>query len=335
MFIKNLIICMKMNSRILRNFAVIMAIVVISVANLYGQDRNDVIKAYNEGAKATQTDVKAAIAAFENVITLADKVGETASDLKQQAIKVLPGLYVKVASSAASEKKPATEIIKAAKAAQVIADKYANATAKENAGKVLVQGYYAMGTDFFTKKDYPNAVLAFDSLLAINPGFNTAIFNKALIYKSQNNIASFEQTIDAYIEKMKAANDADKTKQASTMALEYFRAAGSKANQANNLDEAMNLLTKATKYGDDKDLFYYMADVYNKQKNFDSGATYAQKGLDLETGAPEAKAKFYFQLAMAQAGKGQTAEACATFKNSMFGPFAEPSKVQRNNLKCK
>jgi len=123
-------------------------------------------------------------------------------------------------------------------------------------------------------------------------------------------------------------------KQASTMALEYFRAAGSQANQANNLDEALSLLNKAAKYGDDKDLFYYFADVYNKQKNFDSGAEYARKGLAMETGAPEAKAKFYFQLGLAQAGKGQNAEACASFKNSMFGAFAAPSKAQRTNLKC-
>jgi predicted Zn-dependent protease len=134
---------------------------------------------------------------------------------------------------------------------------------------------------------------------------------------------------------VKSSNDSVKVKQASKLALEYFRATGSKANQANNLDEALNLLNKASKYGDDKDLFYFYADVYNKKKDFDNGASYAQKGLDLEAGAAEAKAKFYFQLAMAQAGKGKTAEACASFKNAMFGPFAEPSKVQRTNMKCK
>jgi predicted Zn-dependent protease len=96
----------------------------------------------------------------------------------------------------------------------------------------------------------------------------------------------------------------------------------------------MVLLNKAAKYGDDKDLFYFFADVYNKQKNFSSGAEYAQKGLDLETGNTEAKAKFYYQLAVAQAGKGQTANACASFKNAMFGAFAEASKAQSKNLKC-
>ena len=324
---------MKMNLGMFRNLAGIL-VVTIFTTNLYGQERNDVIKSYNEGAKAMPTDTKAAIAAFENVVSLSDKVGETAADLRQKAVQVLPGLYVKDASSALNEKKPATEIIKSAKVALKAAEKYGSAPNKENAGKILVQGYYLMGTELFLKKDNENALLAFDSLLAINPGYSSAIYNKALIYRSQNNMVSFEQSIDLFIEKQKDVNGGEKAKQASVVALEYFRAAGSKANQANNLDEALTLLNKAAKYGDDKDLFYYFADVYNKQKDFDKGALYAQKGLDLETGAAEAKAKFYFQLAMAQVGKGQTADACSSFKNAMFGPFAEPSKVQRKNLKC-
>jgi len=318
----------------MRKIAWILAVSAMIVTNINGQDRNEVIKYYNEGAKAMQTDPKAAIVAFETVVTLSDKVGETAADLKQKAVQVLPGLYVKVASGTLTEKKPAAETIKAAKTAAKAAEKYGSTTNKENAGKILVQGYYNMGTEFFTKKDYENALKAFDSLLVINPGYTAAIYNKALVYRSQNNAVAFEETIDSYLSKLDTLKDAEKAKQASTMAIEYFRAAGSQANQANKLDDALNMLNKAAKYGDDKDLFYYFADVYNKQKNFDSGAEYAQKGLALESGAAEAKAKFYFQLGLAQAGKGKTADACASFKNAMYGAFAEPSKAQRTNLKC-
>jgi tetratricopeptide (TPR) repeat protein len=323
-----------MNMNKMRKIAGILVVSALIVTNINGQDRNEVIKYYNEGAKAMQTDPKAAIVAFETVVTLSDKVGETAADLKQKAVQVLPGLYVKVASGTLTEKKPAAETIKAAKTAAKAAEKYGSTTNKENAGKILVQGYYNMGTEFFMKKDYENALKAFDSLLVINPGYTAAIYNKALVYRSQNNAAAFEETIDSYLSKLDTLKDAEKAKQASTMAIEYFRAAGSQANQANKLEDALNMLNKAAKYGDDKDLFYYFADVYNKQKNFDSGAEYAQKGLALETGAAEAKAKFYFQLGLAQAGKGKTADACASFKNAMYGAFAEPSKAQRTNLKC-
>lgn len=323
-----------MKIRMLRNIMTFISVSVISGASLIAQDRNEVIAAYNEGAKSMQTDVQAAIRSFEKVVTLSDKVGESVNDLRQKAVQVLPGLYSKVAANAINEKKPGPEIVKATKAAVAAAEKYGNPSSKESAGKLLVQGYSIMGTQLFTKKDYENALKTFDTLLTINPDYTTAYFNKALIYRSQNNANAFEETIDKYLEKLKSINDTVKAKQASNLALEYFRAAGSQANQANKLDEAIGLLTKAAKYGNDKDVFYYFADVYNKQKKFDNGAEYAQKGLDLEKGNVEAKAKFYYQLATAQAGKGETAKACTSFKNASYGAFAAASKAQRTNLKC-
>ena len=303
-------------------------------ANLNAQVRSDVITVYNEGAKAVPTDTRAAIEAFEKVIVLSDQVGADAADLKEKAVKVLPGLYYKLAAVALNEKKPASEIIQASKTAIAVSEKYANESNKEKAQKLLVQGYNSMAAGFFAENDYNNALISFDSLLQINPGYLSAYYNKALVYIKQDNADAFEGTIDLYLEKLKSVNDTDKIQNASTMALEYFRSAGSKANLANKLDDALVLLNKSAKYGNDKDLFYFIADVYNKKNNFDNGAEYAQKGLDLETGDANAKAKFYYQLAVAQVGKGQTAEACASFKNAMYGPFAEASKAQRTNLKC-
>ncbi|HAX92968.1 MAG TPA: hypothetical protein DCY25_03305 [Bacteroidales bacterium] len=323
-----------MNEKIMRKLAGTFLVAFAAVWMLNGQERNDVIKFYNEGAKVLQTDVPAAIAAFENVVTLSEKVGESANDLKAKAVQVLPGLYVRAANNAIKENKSTAEIIKAAKMATAAAEKYNNAAGKDNASKIMVQAYNKMGTELFTQKDYDNALLAFDSLLAINPDYSNAIYNKALIYRSQNNSAAFEETIDMFLGKLEAGKDDQISKQASTLALEYFRAEGSQASQAEKLDEAIELLTKAAKYGEDKDLFYFFADVYNKKKSFDSGIEYARKGLALETGAADAKAKFYFQLGLGQEGKGQTAEACASFKSAMFGPFAEPSKAKRTNLKC-
>lgn len=297
------------------------------------QTRNEVVEAYNQGAKLAQSDVPGAIAAFEKVITLSDQVGETAADLKQKAVQILPGLYLKQASDKINQKKSGPEVVKAAKEAAAAAEKYGNQAQKDNAQKLLVSSYNQLATSYFTQKDYDNAIATFDSVLAINPDYLTAIYNKALIYRAQSNIEKYEETIDLYLGKL-GPNDAERGKQASQSALEFFRAAGSQANQKDNLDLALTLLTKAEKYGEDKDLSYYFADVYNKQKNYDKGIEYAQKGLSMETGTAEAKAKFYYQLAVAQAAKGQTAEACESFRNAMYGPFAEASKAQRTNLKC-
>ena len=312
-----------------------LVVLVLSTTTIHAQGRKDVIKAYNDGATSVQSDPQAAIKAFENVVTLSKQVGDSVADLRQKAIKVLPSLYYNVASDALTAKKPAAEIIMAAKKAVAAADKYENPSTKQNANLILIKGYNNLAGEYFSKDDYKNALASFDSVLVINPDYASTIYNKALIYMKQGNSDDFEKTIDLYITKMKPGADDARIKQASTLALGYFRAAGSKADQANKLDESLGFLNKAAKYGADKDLFYFFAEVYNKQKAFDKGLEYAQKGLALETGAEESKAKFYFQIALAQEGKGQTAMACESFKNATYGVFAAPSKAKRANLKCK
>lgn len=302
--------------------------------SLFAQERNDVIKAYNAGAQAIKDNLPAAIAAFEEAVALAEKVGESANDLKEKAKGVLPGLYVRVALNSLNEKKPAIETVSAAKRALSASEKYGNPTAKENAIKILIQAYNTMTIDFFGNKDYDNALKTTDSVLSLNPDYITAFNNKALIYRAQGNSEAFDQAIDLLIQKSRNANDTARIKQASSMALEYFRALGSQSLKDNKPDDALAYLNLSAKYGDDKDLFYFFADAYNRKKDFDKGEEFALKGLALEAGTAEAKAKFYFQLATAQLGKGKNSEACESFKNSMYGAFAEASKAQRTNLKC-
>ncbi|MFN8239441.1 MAG: tetratricopeptide repeat protein [Bacteroidales bacterium] len=255
-----------MTSRLLRRSTGIILLLLGMVFIAEAQDRNAVIQAYNEGAKAIQTDAPAAIKAFENTIALADKVGESAADLKQKAQAVLPGLYQKVAAAAINEKKTTPEVLSAARAAMKVSEKFGTQAQKDNALKIMAQAYGVAGSAYFSKNDYANAIAAFDSVLAINPASVGTIYNKALVYMKQNDAKSFGQTIDTYISKVKEANDEAKVKQASTLALGYFRGEGSKANQAEKLDDAIANLDKAASYGEDKDLYYYYADVYNKKK---------------------------------------------------------------------
>lgn len=326
---------MKMKHRNVIKTACLLIVVIFSTCAIKAQGRDDVVNAYNEGARVVKTDPMAAIKSFEKVISLSEQVGDSAADLKDKAIKVIPSLYYNIAANAYTGKKPTAEVVKAAKTAIASAVKYDNESMKKNADNLLVKAYSRMAGEYFSKNDLTGALATFDSILMINPDYSAAIYNKALIYVKQGNSDDFEKTIDQYIDKMKAANDTARVKQASTMALEYFRATGSKADQADKLDEALGFLNKAAKYGDDKDLCYYFAEVYNKQKDFDKGLEYARKGLAMEPGSAEAKAKFYFQIALSQEGKGQISEACESFKKASYGVFAAPSKVKRANLKCK
>ncbi len=324
-----------MNGVVLKKIAVVILAFAGLHVNLQAQEKNEAIKAFNESVELMKADPVSAIGAFENCIRICEQVGDSANDVKEKAIKVLPDLYYQKASDLLLMDKKINESIQASKVALSVANKYDSPKTVENTQKIMIQAYSAMGSAYFSNNETDKAIQAFDSALAINPDHQASIYNKAMIYRKLNNTAKFGETIDLYISKLSPDNDAAKIAQANKVALDYYRVAGGKANQSNKLAEALDLLNISLKYGTDKDVYYHFASIYNKQKKFTLAAENAQKGLDLETGTPEAKAKFNYELAVAQVGKGETANACETFKNSMYGPFMEASKAQRTNLKCK
>ncbi len=311
-----------------------MLILALFSVDLPAQERNDAIKAFNEGVTTMKDNPAGAIVSFENCIRIAEEVGDSADDIRQKAISVLPGLYYQQAYNLLLVEKKVPESLIAAKKSLDVAEKYNSTTVKENTQKLMIQAYTSMASSYFSKNDFPNALLAFDSVLMINPSHLTSLYNKALIYNRQGNTPEFTKSIDLYLEKLKDAGDTTRIGQANKIAIDYFRAAASKANQANDLENALTMLTTASKYGNDKDVYYYFAAVYNKQKKYSEALENARLGLAMETGSAENKAKFYYEMAVAQVGRGETNNACESFKNAMYGPFLEASKAQRTNMKC-
>ncbi len=304
------------------------------IVSLHAQVYNDAAIAYNKGVATFTTDVDSAIFYFEDCLRICDVLGDTAIGIKMQASQVLPNLYFQKAYNLLTTDKNIDGALKASKKTMEVAKKYDDATTIDKTEKLMIQAYATMGSTYFSNNEPEKAISAFDSVLAINPDHLTALYNKSLTYKKMNNPDKYGEAIDIYLEKLKAAGETAKAEQASRSALEYFRGLASKANRDNKLTEAIELLNTACKYSEDKDVYYYYAAVYNKQKKYADAAINAQKGLDMETGTPEDKAKFYYELGVAQAGKGDTANACNSFKNSMYGTFLEASKGQRTNLKC-
>jgi len=302
--------------------------------SMFAQDKNDAIKAFNESVNLMKTDPVSAIESFENCIKVCEQVGDSANDIKSKAIKVLPDLYYQKASDLLLVDKKINEAISASKKATAVANKYEDTAVVESVKKIMIQAYSSMGSSL-AATDADKAIVAYDSALAINPHHQASIYNKALIYRKTNNAEKFGQTIDLYISELKPDQEEPKISQANKIALDFYRSAAGKANAANKTADALSMLNTSLKYGTDKTVYYYFADIYNKQKKYADAALNAQKGLDLETGDAEAKAKFYFQLGLAQKGKGDTVAACGTFTNALYGQFAAPAKAERTNLKCK
>jgi tetratricopeptide (TPR) repeat protein len=315
----------------LKTLAGIFVLAAFFTTGLKAQSKNEAIEAYNQGVNLMKTDIQGAISSFEKSIQISEQVGDSAVDIKDKASSVLPDLYYQKAYKAYSEKNYAAAIA-ASKATSSVAAKYNNDKTKGRAETLLNQLYLVQATNYFNNNQNELAIASFDSALLINPDNSKALLNKALVYRKMNNSALFGETIDKAIEK--AGNDTVQAAQSKKLAVDYYRLAGTKANTAKKYDEAITSLNTAIKYGQDKDVYYQLANVFNKQKKFDDAAASAQKGLDLETGDATAKAKFFWELGLAQAGKGDKESACGSFKSSSYGQFLAPSKAQLTNLKC-
>lgn len=315
----------------LKKLTGLIAAAFIFTVGLQGQSKNEAVEAYNEGVGLMKTDVQGAITSFEKSIQISEQVGDSAADLRDKAIAVLPDLYYQQAYKSYTEKNIPLAI-STSKSTISVAEKYQNEKAKERGTNLLTQLYMSQGSASFQSKQYEKAASAFDSALIVNPEYYKALLFKAQVYLKIDNKDLFTENIDKFIEK--ATNDTAQLPIAKKMAIDYYKSAGSKANLAKKYDEALELLNKATTYGEDKDIYYQLANIYNKQKNFNEAAEKAQKGLDLETGAASNKAKFYYELAVAQAGKGDIDNACSNFKNAQYGTFLTPAKAQMTNLKC-
>lgn len=315
-------------------FCAIAGLLIFAATSLQAQvTKKEAADAYNQGIAILSTNPAAAIDSFERSIKLATLVGDEANDIKEQAGKVLPGLYYKKVVKLTNDKK-FEEAIAACKQTISTSEKYGNDNVKEETKKVMVQVYTNLANNLTKANDQENAIKNYDSALAINPNYTKAIFYKAVVYTKLSDTPKFSETIDLAISKAKADNDTTFSKQMEKVARDFFKNSGVKSNKAKKQAEAISYLNTSQKYGLDEDVYYNLANIYNSQKKYADAAVNAQKGLDMiPTATPEAKAKFYYELAVAQLGKGDT-NACSNFKNACYGVFTAAAKAQMTNAKC-
>jgi len=305
----------------------------LAAVAIQAQTKYEAAATYKNAAELFSTNYIAAIDSFEKCIKICEIVGAEADEVKSGAVKVLPGLYQKKMISLTNDKK-FPEALLASKKTMEVAEKYQDAAVAENVKTAQVNLYTGLGFNLQKAGDNASAVLNFDSALVINPNFTKAIFGKALSYMRTGESPKVIENIDLAM--VKAGSDSVTFKQYQKTARDYFKGAGLKSKQAKKATEALDNFNTSLKYGEDKDVYYNIANINNSQKKYDIAILNAQKGLALETGADDAKAKYLYELAAAQAGKGMVSEACGNYKSAMINKqFEAACKAQLTNLKCK
>jgi tetratricopeptide (TPR) repeat protein len=299
------------------------------------QTKDDVINAYNEGAELAKTDTKGAIDQFNLVHQMALTVGTESDDIRILIETQLPVLQLKYANELYKARNIAEAIpnyIIAKELAQEVGD---TATISKTTD-IIPKLYLQQGNDLYKNGDLENALVNLDKALEFNPEYAKVYLSKGLVYKKQDNIPAMLEAMEKAIEFGEKTNDEKTVTSAGNVIRDNYLMNAQKEINEGNFAEAIVLLEKARLYGEPKaGIFYLLAVSNNKLSKWDDAIVAVNNGLPVEEDTPEAKAKFYFELGNAYVGNGNTSEACAAYKNALYGKNMEAAKYQIETvLKC-
>ncbi|HAQ64938.1 MAG TPA: hypothetical protein DCR43_03650 [Bacteroidales bacterium] len=305
---------------------------IVAVASSFvatAQTMDDAGASFNNAVKLIETDVNGAIGAFKSTITICDKVGTDADELKKQSMAQIPGLYYRLVLKS-NEEKDFQGAIDGCQPALEAAGAYNDEATKTAVEKLLPQLYLALGLEQFKVKDYTNAEVSFSKSLELDPGNLQTMDFKMKVYGVTDNLSKLSETFDAMV-----AIDANSpfVAKGKEFAAKRYGYAGAKALKGKNYTEAADLLSKATTYSEDAKTYNYLGIAYNSIKKWDNAIMAFNKAIELET---KDKSDLFFQLGTALQGKGDNDGACEAFKKVTTGPNVKGAEYQiKQVLKCK
>ena len=263
-----------------------------------------VIAKFNEGAaKVNSGDFKTAIADFDEVIILAEKLGDEANDLKTKSQAQLPVLHYQVANALINQKKYEEAIPELEKAVE-LADLYNNnQVTKEKALKFLPQLLTGVASQKYKEKNLAVAIENFDEAIKYDANYSKAYLGKGKVFSDQSKEKEMLENLNKAIEIAKQAADTKTSEKAQSYISEFY------VNQGNiNLSEV-----------DPEDIDYSPA------------IASFEKALESEKDANQIAAINY-ELGNGYFGIAEYTLACESFNKALVGPTAEKAQSKKEKV---
>lgn len=316
------------------------------VCNANAQSRRDVVKIYNQGLELKKSgNFQQAISTFNQTISKAKELGEDGKDLIDLGHNQLSDTYFKMAVSKYQtlQKQQNVENFDAAidafKKALDVATEYNSSSIKDKVTSIIPQLLYKKGVYGFKTQSYDMAIAALNEAIDRNPNYSTAYYQLALVKKNKDGvpqsdvISAFEKALSIAKQQKNNSVINESKKQLGGI---YLAKGHDMVEKQQEVEQGIELYKKALEYTPEKaQLYFRLAEAYNKVQQWSQAASNAQKGLDYETGGKTDKAKYYFALGNAYKGMGQKEKACTAFGNAAYGSFKSSAEHEMEyELKC-
>jgi len=302
---------------------------------LNAQTKEDAGTAFNAALELSKTDLAGSIVKMQDVLKMCSAIGADADTIKMNVIKVLPVWQYNIGNNFLKEKKYDLATTAYEKSKEM-ATLYADDNIKQKSEEILVKLYVNKGNTLVQTLNYDEALTYFDKALTLDPTYSKALYAKGMVYKKKNDNVKMKENLDLAISAALKTNDTLTAQAARSTVASSLYMEGAAAFKKKSYSEAAEKLNSSLAYDTkNKEVYYLLAVAYNNLKKHDEAIESGNKGLLLEEQNNIKMARFYYEIAKAYEGKNDTSNACANYKKSAFGAFAQSANYQMKTvLKC-
>ena len=322
----------------LRTIAILSGILIAGA--LSAQTMTDVINEFNAGVeKVNNQEYDASVEHFNQVLTLAETVGDSATDMKASAEKLIPSSYYKQAMMFLKRKQYDNAIPYLENAIETATLYNNNEESSQKASKYLMQSYMREGQRNYKNEAYDESLDLYNKALAMNGNLYQAHLGKGMVYRDQDEIDMMLEEFDLAKAGALAKNDTKTIgtiNQAvdgyfNTIIKEEFEAIDPEEPEYEYVIEACENALNANP--DNARAYYYMASTYNKQSEYDPAIEAALKGLASETD-PIWVSALNLELGTAYDKTSEYDKACEVLKKVVEEPFLTKAEKKIGSIGC-
>jgi tetratricopeptide (TPR) repeat protein len=316
----------------------IAAVVVTVTGMVKAQTMNEVINLFNDAAEKTNKgDYQTAIIDFEQLLPIAEQVGDSATDLAGKAKEQLPILYWQVAAGHLKQRKFDEAIPALEKTVELATEFNNNATTMERAARMLPQVYTAVGTQKFREKNYADAISTFSKAVKVDNSYSKAYLGIGLAYAEMEDEKNMIENLEKAIELAKAEKDEKTVETAVFKLTKYYTDLGDlELENVDPVDKdftyAIEFYTQALEYDPaSSDANYKLALIFNQKFEYDKAIEHCNKALESET-VDVKIAAIQLELGNAYFNIAQYPQACEAYNKAMVGPIEEMALKRKEKV---
>lgn len=301
------------------------------------QTLTDVTNVFNEGAaKFNSQEYEASLEFFNQVLTMAPVVGDSANDLKGQAERLVATATYKNGEML-FKRKQYDNAIPFLEDWMQTDDANTNAKRKANTHKMLMQSHFMEGQKALRNKAYTNAHGSFDKALAINEGLYHAHRGKALAFQAEGEDDAMLEEYNKAKEGAMAKNDTKTTAKINeAIDAHYNKYIFEEMEMVDTEDNDYSYVVEACENAlnanpENPRALYHLALINNKEVEYDAAIDYAMKALQFES-EPKWVSAINFELGSAYQNTADYDKACETLQKVVEEPFLSRAEKKLGSI---